>query len=73
MCTYNALAVAQDNINRVYNFKDLKWDEEAEAMVGTGMTVKQLLDAKEGEDAGKYLELFLASINNGLTMTLRKD
>jgi hypothetical protein len=68
MCTYNALAVAQDNINRVYNFKDLKWDEEAEAMVGTGMTVKQLLDAKEGEDAGKYLELFLASINNGLTI-----
>lgn len=68
MCTYNALAVAQDNINRVYNFKDLKWDDEAEAMVGTGMTVKQLLDAKEGEDAGKYLELFLASINNGLTI-----
>lgn len=68
MCTYNALAVAQDNINRVYNFKDLKWDDEAEAMVGTGMTVKQLLDAKEGEDAGKYLELFLASINNGLTV-----
>lgn len=68
MCTYNALAVAQDNINRIYNFKDLKWDDEAEAMVGTGMTVKQLLDAKEGEDAGKYLELFLASINNGLTI-----
>lgn len=64
MCTYNALAVAQDNINRVYNYRDIIWEEEKQ--VGSGMTIKQVLESVGGKKAGNYLDMFLLSINDGI-------
>lgn len=64
MCTYNALAVAQDNINRVYNYRDIIWEEGQQ--VGSGMTIKQVLESVGGKKAGNYLDMFLLSINDGI-------
>lgn len=64
MCTYNALAVAQDNINRVYNYRDIIWEEDQQ--VGSGMTIKQVLESVGGKKAGNYLDMFLLSINDGI-------
>lgn len=64
MCTYNALAVAQDNINRVYNYRDIIWEEDHQ--VGSGMTIKQVLESVGGKKAGNYLDMFLLSINDGI-------
>ena len=64
MCTYNALAVAQDNINRVYNYRDIIWEEGQQ--VGSGMTIKQVLESVVGKKAGNYLDMFLLSINDGI-------
>lgn len=73
MCTYNALAVAQDNINRVYNFKDLKWDEEAEAMVGTGMTVNSCWMQRKEKMQENIWNFSLQALITDLRLTLRKD
>lgn len=73
MCTYNALAVAQDNINKVYNFKDIRWDEEAQMKVGSGKTVKQLMKNTMGKKANTYMKNFLSSINNGIQSDSRED
>lgn len=66
MCTYNSMAVAQDNINRVYNYKDLKWSDEFKEKIGTGDTIKQVITGVAGEKANTYMDRFLTSVNNGI-------
>ncbi|MFR6561666.1 MAG: hypothetical protein ACLUR5_06525 [Eubacterium ventriosum] len=46
-------AVAQDNINRVYNYRDIIWEEDQQ--VGSGMTIKQVLESVGGKKAGTIL------------------
>ncbi len=65
MITYNALAVAQNNLNKVYNYKEIFRDEEGE-IISTGDSVKQMMKGTHGDKSTQYMDKFISSLNGGI-------
>lgn len=66
MITYNALAVAQNNLNKVFNYVEIFRDEETGEKMETGASVKQMIAGTHGEKAQKYFKNFILALNGGL-------
>lgn len=66
MIVYNALAVAQNNLNKVFNYVEIFRDEETGEITGTGDSLKQMIEGTHGEKARKFFDSFIVSLNGGL-------
>lgn len=66
MITYNALAVAQDNMNKVFNYVEVLRDEETGKKTGVGASVKQMLAGTHGDKAVNYFKNFIVALNGGV-------
>ncbi len=66
MITYNALAIAQDNMNKVFNYVEVFRDEETGRKTGVGASVKQMLAGTHGDKAVNYFKNFIIALNGGV-------